>query len=91
MYICIHWEFRNKPKWINLTIHILHVFYLQGADHREGIVAMRKVIKECKLKAPELLTSTNLRKYMATVSQVCTAQQTEIFNTRITMGGVIYQ
>ena len=84
------------------TTHCLHIvhcptdskclLFLQGdSEHLQGTVCMKAVVKECELDAPERITSTKLRKYMATVSQVCTAQQTEIFNTRITMGGVIYQ
>jgi len=33
--------------------------------------ALAKACKEACLQAPERITSTNLRKYMATITQVC--------------------
>ena len=47
---------------------------------------MKTVVKGCELDAPERITSTKLRKYMATVSQVYTVYNLKIFKARTTYG-----
>jgi len=44
---------------------------LQGENgHMRGDVCLKTEVSKCGLESPETITSTKLRKYMATVSQV---------------------
>ncbi|KAL7639111.1 UNVERIFIED_CONTAM: hypothetical protein RMT77_010645 [Armadillidium vulgare] len=54
------------------------MFPSKGVSHIRGSDAMAKESKHCDLKQPELLTSTRLRKYVATVSQIMNLKENEM-------------
>lgn len=49
-----------------------------STNHIRGYDALKKVIANVELKAPEQLTSTKLRKYVATVSQILDMNNSEL-------------
>ncbi|XP_021353744.1 uncharacterized protein LOC110450516 [Mizuhopecten yessoensis] len=67
-------------KSAGIDIHNPYVFASQGDGH--GVVraydALSKACKAADLKAPERITSTNLRKYMATITQVLDLKEQEM-------------
>lgn len=43
---------------------------MNSDQHLRGWDVLKKITKECNLKKPDLITGTNLRKYLATTVQV---------------------
>ena len=59
-------------EYVFASSHFLSEGYLRGSD------ALRKSVKETKLEHPELITGTNLRKQVATLSQVVNLRDNEL-------------
>ena len=62
----------------SVSIHNPYVFGYNEKSYVRGCDALRVVAAECHAAKPELLTSTNLRKHVATVCQLINLQDADI-------------